>query len=585
MKGRGKREIPEKSRRPTASSGTIPTCENPVTRPGSESGSPWWEASELITEPPLLLRGMFLCLCVAVLFDRAEAALQVGLDPSDSRPEEVAEVRRRAFVAKLANITALESAYITLVLCGSDEHVSHLPGRPDRLRHFITHIHRRGEPLLATLSHTARPGTQTTGALVSGLSVNFCFSFRALLARGLAEPDTAWSSCPPRHRRRLPATTLILQSSNVVRVRRNTEKRLARVTQASFIGVAKELPSYTRFWINRNLKIEPWPEGTFETTISRASGDTSHQSPLLEHFPSRRGAPSSVASVVRQTDVVGWRMEPLHYSLNLRVPGTNKSKTRNSCTRSSESADREPTYADRAALTAPTSTWMTLRLYQVLAVANSRIVHAKITTLGGGGGESLSRRPACPMCSLISGVGASCGQDERLLDPADLRVTTRFPPPPTTPAHADRAAKQWHWQDPIPRLSPHQQLAPADIGEKCRYALLPTPVCVTSLSGTLQLHSPRPAITTQRLLLSPLRDAVSTSGSSTWRLAYDGKSWVRVDSGSGETRDPRENPPTSVIARHDPHVRKSREQPRRQSNPVRLGGGRAVWPPHHRGPA
>ncbi|KAJ8897433.1 hypothetical protein PR048_002779 [Dryococelus australis] len=29
MKGRGKREIPEKTRRPTASSGTIPTCENP----------------------------------------------------------------------------------------------------------------------------------------------------------------------------------------------------------------------------------------------------------------------------------------------------------------------------------------------------------------------------------------------------------------------------------------------------------------------------------------------------------------------------------------------------------------------------
>ncbi|KAJ8878901.1 hypothetical protein PR048_019504 [Dryococelus australis] len=30
MKGRGKRDIPEKNRRPTASSGTIPTCKNPV---------------------------------------------------------------------------------------------------------------------------------------------------------------------------------------------------------------------------------------------------------------------------------------------------------------------------------------------------------------------------------------------------------------------------------------------------------------------------------------------------------------------------------------------------------------------------
>ncbi|KAJ8895258.1 hypothetical protein PR048_000583 [Dryococelus australis] len=42
MQGRGKREIPEKIRRPAASSGTIPTCENPgVTRPGIEPGSPY----------------------------------------------------------------------------------------------------------------------------------------------------------------------------------------------------------------------------------------------------------------------------------------------------------------------------------------------------------------------------------------------------------------------------------------------------------------------------------------------------------------------------------------------------------------
>ncbi|KAJ8871559.1 hypothetical protein PR048_027885 [Dryococelus australis] len=30
----------------------IPTCENPVTRPGIEPGSPWWEASVLIAQPP-----------------------------------------------------------------------------------------------------------------------------------------------------------------------------------------------------------------------------------------------------------------------------------------------------------------------------------------------------------------------------------------------------------------------------------------------------------------------------------------------------------------------------------------------------
>ncbi|KAJ8895701.1 hypothetical protein PR048_001037 [Dryococelus australis] len=47
--GRGKREIPEITRRPTTSFGTIPTCENPETRPGIEpytptSGIVWHDA-------------------------------------------------------------------------------------------------------------------------------------------------------------------------------------------------------------------------------------------------------------------------------------------------------------------------------------------------------------------------------------------------------------------------------------------------------------------------------------------------------------------------------------------------------------
>ncbi|KAJ8867210.1 hypothetical protein PR048_031005 [Dryococelus australis] len=51
MKGCGKREIPEKTRRLTASSGTIPNCESPVTRPGIEPGLHWWEASSLTAQP------------------------------------------------------------------------------------------------------------------------------------------------------------------------------------------------------------------------------------------------------------------------------------------------------------------------------------------------------------------------------------------------------------------------------------------------------------------------------------------------------------------------------------------------------
>ncbi|KAJ8871025.1 hypothetical protein PR048_027328 [Dryococelus australis] len=48
IKGRVKRKIPEKTCRPAASSGPIPTCENP----GIETGSPRWEASVLIAQPP-----------------------------------------------------------------------------------------------------------------------------------------------------------------------------------------------------------------------------------------------------------------------------------------------------------------------------------------------------------------------------------------------------------------------------------------------------------------------------------------------------------------------------------------------------
>ncbi|KAJ8878816.1 hypothetical protein PR048_019402 [Dryococelus australis] len=44
IKWRGKREVPEKTSRPAASSGTIPTCENLVTRPGiePEAAVVWW---------------------------------------------------------------------------------------------------------------------------------------------------------------------------------------------------------------------------------------------------------------------------------------------------------------------------------------------------------------------------------------------------------------------------------------------------------------------------------------------------------------------------------------------------------------
>ncbi|KAJ8897691.1 hypothetical protein PR048_003041 [Dryococelus australis] len=53
MQGRGEREIPEKTRRPTAKSGAISICKNPeAAPPGIKPGSPGWEASIVTTTPP-----------------------------------------------------------------------------------------------------------------------------------------------------------------------------------------------------------------------------------------------------------------------------------------------------------------------------------------------------------------------------------------------------------------------------------------------------------------------------------------------------------------------------------------------------
>ncbi|KAJ8870066.1 hypothetical protein PR048_029077 [Dryococelus australis] len=53
VQGRGKREIPEKTRRPAASFGTIPKCKNlGATLSAIEPGLPWWKASALAATPP-----------------------------------------------------------------------------------------------------------------------------------------------------------------------------------------------------------------------------------------------------------------------------------------------------------------------------------------------------------------------------------------------------------------------------------------------------------------------------------------------------------------------------------------------------
>ncbi|KAJ8879092.1 hypothetical protein PR048_019698 [Dryococelus australis] len=91
VKGRGKREIPEKTRRPAASSGTIRTCENPVIRPGIKPGSPWWQASLWQTHHPEL-----------VPFQEKKYRLLQGAHTSYRR-QGVLELRRRSSLRSYAH--------------------------------------------------------------------------------------------------------------------------------------------------------------------------------------------------------------------------------------------------------------------------------------------------------------------------------------------------------------------------------------------------------------------------------------------------------------------------------------------------
>ncbi|KAJ8877835.1 hypothetical protein PR048_022294 [Dryococelus australis] len=71
VNGREKRGIPERSRRPAASSGTIPTCEDPgAVPPGIGPGLGWCEAGDLTTTPPRPLRpgGADICLYNNAMF-------------------------------------------------------------------------------------------------------------------------------------------------------------------------------------------------------------------------------------------------------------------------------------------------------------------------------------------------------------------------------------------------------------------------------------------------------------------------------------------------------------------------------------
>ncbi|KAJ8895836.1 hypothetical protein PR048_001175 [Dryococelus australis] len=108
-----KRDIPEKTRRPEVSPGTISSCENPVvTPPGIEPSSPWWEVGSLTTTPPrhqtlpveklasgtLCLPGV-LCSCRRALASLSHAAKRRGDDQTAGSPWRHVMNERKAQVA------------------------------------------------------------------------------------------------------------------------------------------------------------------------------------------------------------------------------------------------------------------------------------------------------------------------------------------------------------------------------------------------------------------------------------------------------------------------------------------------------
>ncbi|KAJ8867875.1 hypothetical protein PR048_031680 [Dryococelus australis] len=129
MKGRGKREFPEKTRRPAATSGTIPTCENPrVARPGIEPSSPWWEAS--IASPP----------------DRkvAKDDNDITNTTSAGRNGQLSKGKYDIQKYKLDPRMNCNTKYLRSVAIPREKHVEHSP-REKHVEHSVTHFNVRLE--------------------------------------------------------------------------------------------------------------------------------------------------------------------------------------------------------------------------------------------------------------------------------------------------------------------------------------------------------------------------------------------------------------------------------------------------------
>ncbi|KAJ8877406.1 hypothetical protein PR048_021860 [Dryococelus australis] len=147
-----------------ASSGTIPTCENPgVNRPGIEPGSPWWETSGLTAQPPWAprilqkLEGSRARAAVVVGGSRARAAVVV--EGSRARAAiVVGGSRARAAVALRGRFSVRMSRTCVLWIC---HQVGLLDLSSPRGNLHIKHTHCRTSNATHDLSNGKRPPEET----------------------------------------------------------------------------------------------------------------------------------------------------------------------------------------------------------------------------------------------------------------------------------------------------------------------------------------------------------------------------------------------------------------------------------------
>ncbi|KAJ8890525.1 hypothetical protein PR048_010034 [Dryococelus australis] len=186
--GEGETGDPEKTRRPTASSGTIPTCENPVARPGIEPGSPW---SNRVQSPAGSLPD----------FCKWESCRTMSLVSGFSRGSPVSPTLaiRRCSIITSFHPHRLSRHRQQLITAACATRHNNLPFRPARRMGQVKCLYTTFKSVLAALGLTKGYGTAADCCKRRRDVFEICPSFRTALVPGIAthwlRKVPHWLSC------------------------------------------------------------------------------------------------------------------------------------------------------------------------------------------------------------------------------------------------------------------------------------------------------------------------------------------------------------------------------------------------------